>query len=196
MSHHRISTIPQKNTEYLERDFSRPRKPFAWKWSCRYYLFYPCGRLTECESSKVKTVLIFCLVLNVSSPWCRSSWQNWPSGRESRQQAKAWTSWALPSLPRTESGKKPTCWWETCFHLHTYHTTTGVQELEDILYFIRHQYWNVLPTSLTSTHLWLLFQSLFFIVMKSEGVPSSPFCSLFTFTDPSWTVWLWFASQV
>lgn len=134
MSHHRVSTIPQKNTECVERDFSLPLKPFTWKWSCRYYLFYPCGRLTKCESSKVETVLIFCLVSSVSSPWCRSSWQNWPSGRESRQQAKAWTSWAPPSLPRrkrpTESGRRTTCWWETCFHFHTDHTATGVQQPE------------------------------------------------------------------
>lgn len=33
MSHHRISTVTQKNTEYTERDFSQPLKPFTFLFS-------------------------------------------------------------------------------------------------------------------------------------------------------------------
>lgn len=92
------------------------------------------GGLSKVGWSKVKAVLIFCLVLSVNSPWCRSSWQHWPSGRESRQQPKAWMSWPLPSLPRrkrpTESRKTPSCWWESSSHLHTDRTTNRVQELQ------------------------------------------------------------------
>lgn len=113
MSHRRVSTIPQ---------------------NIRYYLFYPCGRLTECESPKVEAALISCLVLSASSRWCRSSWPNWPSGRESRRQAEARTSWAPPSLPRgrrpTESGRRTACWWETCFRSRADLTAAGVQQVE------------------------------------------------------------------
>lgn len=73
-------------------------------------------RLEWSERSKVKTVLVSCLVLSVNSPWCRSSWQSWPSGRGSRQQPKAWTSWPPSPWPRSkrpaESRKTPKCWWD------------------------------------------------------------------------------------